>query len=160
LFRLIRQRKPRKMMLLGLGDASRALRMLSLAQRYTPPDQINFAGIDRFDSRPVEVPHFSLKDAHKLLRPTGSRINLIPGDPRDALVRAANALHSIELVVVSADQDAPSLDQSWFYLHRLLAPEAVVLREERIGEKLALRNISRTELERLAASAAPRRRAA
>ena len=84
LFRLVRQRKPRKMMLLGLGDATRAMRMISLAQRYNPPDQISFAGIDRFDSRPVDVPHFSLKDGALPVAPTGSRINLIPGDPREA----------------------------------------------------------------------------
>ena len=42
-------------MVLGLGNASRALRMISLAQRYNPPDQISFAGIDRFDSRPVDA---------------------------------------------------------------------------------------------------------
>ena len=115
----------RKMMVLGLGDATRALRMISLAQRYNPPDQISFAGIDRFDSRPVEASPFSLKDAHRLLRPTGSRINLIPGDPREALARAATVLHGIDLLVVSADQDAQSLAQGWFFVPRMLAPPGV-----------------------------------
>jgi hypothetical protein len=147
-------------MVLGLGTASRVLRIISLAQRYQPADQISFAGIDRFDSRPVDVPHFSLKEAHKLLRPTGSRINLIPGDPREALVRAANVLHSFELVVISADQDAASLSQSWFYLNRLLAGDAIVLREELSGDKAVLKSLARREIEQLAASAAPRRRAA
>ena len=160
LFRLIRQRKPRKMMLLGLGDATRAMRMISLAQRYNPPDQVSFAGIDRFDSRPVDVPHFSLKDAPSPVAPTGSRINLIPGDPREALARAVTALHGIELFVVSADQEAQSLAQAWYFVPRMLAPQAVVLREEHTGKGRVLKLMSPLDLERLSQSAAPRRRAA
>jgi hypothetical protein len=160
LFRAIRNNRPRKMMVLGLGDATRALRMISLAQRYNPPDQISFAGIDRFDSRPVEASPFSLKDAHRLLRPTGSRINLIPGDPREALVRAATVLHGIDLLVVSADQDAQSLAQGWFFVPRMLAPQAMVLREEATEKGRSLKPLSPFDLERLSAAAAPRRRAA
>jgi hypothetical protein len=160
LFRAIRNKRPSKMMLLGLGDATRALRMISLAQRYRPAEQIHFAAVDRFDSRPVDLPHFSLKDAHRLLRPTGSRINLIPGDPREALVRAATALYGIDLFVIAADQDAQSLSQAWFFVPRMLAPQALVLREELATGGHVLKPISRLDLERLSAAAAPRRRAA
>jgi hypothetical protein len=148
------------MMLLGLGCATRAMRMISLAQRYHAADQIHFAVIDRFDSRPVDSPHFSLKDAHRLLRPTGSRINLIPGDPREALVRAVTALYGIELLVISAGQDAQSLSQAWFYVPRMLSAEATVLREEVNDRRSRLNPVNRLDLERLAAAAAPRRRAA
>jgi len=160
IFRLIQKRKPRKLMLLGLGDARRALRMISLAQRYQPADAIHFAAIDRFDSRPLEVPHFTLKAAHKLLRPTRSRINLIPGDPLEGLVRAASALHSFDLVVISADQDAASMGKSWFYVQRLLAPQAVVLREQPSGDRLLLTTVSQIELQRWAADSMPARRRA
>ena len=160
LYRLIRQRKPRKMMLLGLDNADRALRMISLAQRYQQADYIHFAGIDRFDTRSVGMPRLSLKEAHMLLRPTRSLINLIPGDPRDALMRAANALHGIELVVISTDQDADSLAQSWFFLHRLLSPGASVLREEIVEGQPMLKTLGQDELERLAAASAPHRRRA
>ncbi len=160
LFRTIRNNRPRKIMVLGLGNATRALRMISLAQRYNPPDQISFAGIDRFDSRPVEASRFSLKDAHRLLRPTGSRINLIPGDPREALARAATVLHGIDLLVVSADQDAQSLAQGWFFVPRMLAPQAVVLREEATEKGRFLKPLGPFDLERLSTAAAPRRRAA
>jgi hypothetical protein len=160
LYRLIHKRKPRKMMLLGLGDAQRALRMIWLAQRYQAADTVHFAAIDRFDSRPVEVPHFTLKAAHKLLRPTGSRINLIPGDPLEGLGRAVNVLYGFDLVVISADQDAASMNKSWFCLQRLLAPQAVVFQEEFFDGRLILKLLSPLELQRLAAASMPARRRA
>ena len=160
LFRLIRQRKPRKIMVLGLGDLTRAVRMISLAQRYQQADYIHFAGIDRFDTRPVSAPRLPLKEAHVQLRATRSLINLIPGQPRETLMRAANALYGIELIVVSADQDAESMAQSWFYLQRVLAPGAVVFQEEPVEDQHVLRILSQDELSRLAAASAPQRRRA
>jgi hypothetical protein len=109
----------------------------------------------------VEVPHFTLKAAHKLLRPIGSRINLIPGDPLEGLGRAVNVLHGFDLVVVSSDQDAASMGKSWFYLQRLLAPQAVVFHEELKDGRPVLKLLSQIELQQLAAaSMPPRRRAA
>ncbi len=160
LYRLIHKRKPHKMMLLGLGDARRALRMIWLAQQYRSSNSIHFAAIDRFDSRPVEVPHFTLKAAHKLLRPTGSRINLLPGDPLEGLGRAVNVLHGFDLVVVSSDQDAGSMSKSWFYLQRLLAPQAVVFQEEPKDGRPILKLLTQFDLQRLSAASMPTRRRA
>jgi hypothetical protein len=160
LYRLIRKHKPRKLMLLGLGDVSRSLRMIAMARRYRPADSIEFAGIDRFDSRPAEQPRLSLKETHQLLRPTAARIRLLPGDPHETLPRAANTLHAMELVVISADQNSESLARVWFFLHRLLASNAIVLREEIAGEQRVLKAIPRSELDRLALTGSPRRRAA
>jgi len=159
-FKLIRKHKPRKLLLLGLSDSVRPLRMISLAKRYRPEDSIDFAGLDRFDSRPAGTPGLSLKRAHQVLRPTGARINLLPGEPYEALMRAANMLHGIEFVVISASQNTDSLSRSWFFLNRLLSPQAIVLREEVAAEQQLIKPISRAELDRLAASAIPHRRAA
>lgn len=160
LYRLIHKRNPRKMMLLGLGDARRALRMIWLAQQHRSSDSIHFAAIDRFDSRPIEVPHFTLKAAHKLLRPTGSRINLVPGDPLEGLGRAVNVLHSFDLVVIAADQDAASMDKSWFLLQRLLAPQAAVFQEELKDGRPILKPLMQFDLQQLAAASMPARRRA
>jgi len=160
LYRLIHKRKPHKMMLLGLGDARRALQMIWLAQQYWSSDSIHFAAIDRFDSRPVEVPHFTLKAAHKLLRPTGSRVNLIPGDPLEGLGRAVNVLYGFDLVIIAADQDATSMSKSWFFLQRLLAQQAVVLQEEFKDGRPILTLLTQIDLQRLAAASMPTRRRA
>ncbi len=124
LFKTILQRRPAKLMLMGLGSGERATRLISLAQKFHTADQVEFVGIDRFDSRPVDVPHFTLKEAHRLLRTSGARIKLVPGDPREALVRAANSLQGIELAIISADQEVGSLADAWFYLPRTLAAHA------------------------------------
>jgi hypothetical protein len=160
LFRLIRKHKPCKLMLLGLTDSVRPVRMISLAQRYHPTAPIEFAGIDRFDSRASGIPGMSLKLAHQLLRPTAARINLIPGDPFEALTRAANTLHGYQLVLISATQNPESLSRAWFYLNRLLAPNAVILREETAANGPILNALPQAELARLATAAAPHRRAA
>lgn len=160
LYRLIRKHKPRKLMLVGLADTVRPLRMISLAKRYHPAEPIEFAGIDRFELRTADMPSLSLKKTHRLLRPTAARINLLPGDPHEALSRAANTLHGIELVVISAGQIAESQSPAWFFLHRLLAPHAIVLREEISADQQHLKIIARAELDRMAITAAPHRRAA
>jgi hypothetical protein len=160
IYRLIRKHKPRKLMLLGLGDLVRPVRMISLAQRYSAGEPIQLGGVDRFEARPAGHSKLSLKDAHRLLRPTGGQIHLFPGDPHEALGRAANILHDIELVVIAADQDAASLARAWFFINRLLAPQALVLREEIAGDTCQLKSLPRVELERLGAAAAPARRRA
>jgi hypothetical protein len=147
-------------MLVGIADEIRPLRMIALAKRYHPEEYIEFAGIDRFDSRPAGTPGMSLKHAHQLFRRTGARINLLPGNPQEALPRAANTLHGIELVVIGAGQNFESFSRAWFFLHRLLSPQAVVLREEVTADQTVLKTISRSELDRLAISSAPHRRAA
>src|SRR5262249_28180397 len=149
--------KPLKILLIGLGDVQRGLRMISLAQRYRTTEAIHFAGIDRFDSRQENLSRLSLKEAHTLLRPTGARIHLLPGDPHEALPLAANAFHGYDFALIAADQRADSLSGAWFFLNRLLGPDACVLREEARSATPLLTHISRTELARWAAEAAPRR---
>ncbi len=71
-YRAIRKRRPRQILLLGLDNIPRALRIISLAQRYHAIDQIHFAGIDQFEARPKDQSRLSLKQAHRLLRPSGA----------------------------------------------------------------------------------------
>jgi hypothetical protein len=163
LYRYIRKARPRRIMELGLGDTVRSQQMISLAQRYHPADEVQFVGIDPFDARPQGLPRLPLKEAHKLFRATGVKANLVPGNPLEALARAANSLRDIELVVISADQPQASLDLAWFYLPRTLSAAAVLFREESSGgegKSHLLKQLSRLELERWAAAATPRRRAA
>jgi hypothetical protein len=163
LYRYIQKRQPRRIMELGLGNLARAQRMISLVQRYCPPEEIQYVGIDPFDARPQGLPSLPLKEAHKVLRATGVKVNVIPGNPLEALSRAANSLRDIELVVISADQPEKSLEQAWFYFPRTLSAGAVLFREESNagkGKSHLLKQLSRLDLERWAVAATPRRRAA
>ena len=121
IYRAIRKRKVRRILEIGIGKASRAVRMIAVAQRGASGEAIRYVAIDPFEARvPEATAGLSLKDAHRLLKPTAAQVQLIPGDPATALARAANALQNIDLVIISSDYDEQSLADAWFYLPRML----------------------------------------
>ena len=124
LYRLIRKNRPLRIVELGIGDCRRALRLIQVAQRYSGT-RVSYTGIDLFES----AERLSLKQAHRLLKPTAALVRLAPGDPYSALAAAANSLTGTDLLLISADQDSTSLEAAWFYVPRMLHPASVVLRE-------------------------------
>lgn len=162
LVRLIRQHRIRRILEIGVGEAVRTRRMISVAQRYSPEGEVRYTGIDPFESRTAnDSPGLTLKLAHRLLKATGAQVQLVPGDPFSALSRTANSLTDTELVVISSDQDGDSLARAWHYLPRTLSPEAFVFVErlEPVRGVAFLQEIDSEELQRLA-SVHQRRRAA
>ncbi|MCG8585707.1 MAG: hypothetical protein MI757_13455 [Pirellulales bacterium] len=134
LYRMIKRKRPQRMLLLGLGDGRRAVKMVELAQRYAATDDMLIAGVDMFEGRPADAPtELSLKEAHRSLRDTGTQVQLVPGDPFSALARAANGLPNIDLMLVDADQDADAVARAWFYAPRMLSDTSLVLVEQVIG---------------------------
>lgn len=162
LYRMIRRQQVRNIVEIGVGSAERALRMIEVAQATPPVGPIRYTGIDAFEMRADTSPGLSLKDAYRTLKATGARVQVVPGDPLSALSRVANTLSGTELLIVSANQDAASLAQAWFYVPRMLAAGAVVLVEEKAEAtgKLALRQVDSQEIARLSAPPAAYRRAA
>jgi hypothetical protein len=131
LFQTIHRAGPSKILELGVQDASRAVRMIALMAQYQAADAIRYAGIDLFEARPADSPgRLPLKQAHCLLKATGARVQLVPGDPLSALSRTANSLRENDLVLISADQDRAALQQAWFYLPRMLHERSIVLEQE------------------------------
>jgi hypothetical protein len=157
----VKRQRPRRILEIGLGDGERARRVISLAQRYHARHEVHFIGIDLFEDRHGELPPFPLKDAYRQLRATAARVRLVPGDPYGALVRAANSLSGIELVLISAEVSKASLAAAWFYLPRTLSKNAIVLWADGSLPDGEYRQVQRAEL--LAAARpvrAVRRRAA
>ena len=136
--------------------------MIEVAGLNAAAGEVCYTGIDLFEARPHEDARgLTLRAAHRLLKPTGARIRLVPGDPLTALSRVANTLTGSELVVISADQDADSLGRAWFYLPRMLVRDSLVLMEVPGGPdgEPAIRSIDRDEIDRLARPPALRRAA-
>lgn len=160
LYRLIHQRRVRRIVELGVGDGQRALRLIGLAQMSAGEEPVRYVGVDLFEGRPATAaPGLSLKEAHRLMQATGAKVQFLPGDPYSALARGANSNTGTELLLISAEQDEESLARAWFYVPRMLAAGATVLREEISGQgEPGWRKISQAELERL--SAAPQRQRA
>jgi hypothetical protein len=162
LYRLIRKHRLRKIVELGVGQGKRAVRMIRVAQLFAAPAAVRYLGIDLFELRGPGCPAgLSLKQSHRLLRATGAKVQLAPGDPRTALERVANSLTGTDLVVISADQEAESLSRAWFYVPRMLHERSLVLVEEPSsnGTPGRLRIVARQEVEALAARHVRRRAA-
>ncbi len=162
LYRTIRSRQPRKILQLGVGTAQRALQMISVALRHHPADELRFAGIDLFEGRSASMPAgLSLKQAHCLLKATGVRVHLVPGDANSALSRTANSLRDNDLMLIGADQDVASLEQAWFYVPRMLHAGSLVLREVPSAEGgTSWQPLSLADIDQWAAAQQSRRRVA
>jgi hypothetical protein len=156
LYRVILRRRYKSILECGIGAAVRALRMIEAATFHVPPDQVQYTGIDLFEARGDSSGGnvLLLKEAHRLLKATGARIRLLPGDPFSALARAANTLLGTDLVVISADQDPRSVAHAWYYLPRLLHCGSQVYLEEaqRPGKTGIWRLVPPEELEALASA--------
>jgi hypothetical protein len=162
IYRAIWRRRIQRIVEIGVGTGQRAARMIEVATLNAAVGDVCYTGVDLFEARPEAAgPNLTLRAAYRLLRPTGARLRLVPGDPFAALSRAANTLTGTELVVISAGHDPDALARAWFYLPRMLGRHCLVL-IEKPGEpegELALRSIARDEIERLARNATLRRAA-
>lgn len=160
LYRAIRRTRARKILEIGVGDAARTVRMIRLAQRLSNGESVRYAAIDLFEARrDAAGAKLSLKEAHRLLKPTPAQIQLIPGDPAEALARAANSLPNVDLLLISSAQSDASLAEAWFYFPRMLHDASAVYRETSSTDgTTALQTLPAGAIEKLAG--APRRRAA
>lgn len=161
IYRAICRHQVRRILELGIGTAQRAVRMIQLAGLFRPLPQIEFSGMDLFESRSAaDGPGMSLKMAHRLLGRTGARVQLIPGDPYTGLARSANRLHPFDLVVISARLDPQSLARAWFYLPQLLHDRTQVFQQRLLpGGGTCLRPVAAGEIRTLAAASVLRRAA-
>jgi hypothetical protein len=161
LYRLIRKQRIRSIVEIGIGHAQRAVRMIEVAQGTPPVGPIRYTGIDAFESRDSGE-GLTLKAAYRTLKPTGARVQVVPGDPFSALSRVANTLLGTELLIVSADQSETAMAQAWFYVPRMLVERSIVLLEEKdtATGRTQLKPMHATEIARLSRQGSGQRLAA
>lgn len=161
LFKAVKGRTIRSIVEIGVGDASRITKVLEVLQWTPQPEPIRYAGIDLFEARGASQPKLSLKAAFQQFKETGTKFQLIPGDPYSALARTANNLSQTDLVIIAADQVGESLDRSMAYLPRMIHPQTLIFQEEgdRTSSKHAYRQISVAEIQKRATSLKSRRAA-
>jgi hypothetical protein len=161
IYQAIRRCHARKIVELGIGSGQRAKQMIDVAKLASPQQAIHYVGVDPFEARAEsDGPGLTLKEAHQLLRCEGVRVQLVPGNPADALVRAANSLGKVDLLILPLEFDAETSARAWFFVPRMLHEESVVFVERLAanGQK-TLEIKPRDEIDGLA-SVAVRRRAA
>jgi hypothetical protein len=157
----IRRCQARKIVELGVGNGERALGMIEVAKLVSPSDEIHYIGIDPFEGRSEsEGPGLTLKAAHQLLRRDGVRVQLVPGNLADALVRVANSLGKIDLLILPAALESASFAKMWFFVPRMLHDQSLVFVEQTLENgQTQLESMSRSEINVLA-SMGVRRQAA
>lgn len=159
LFRMIKRRRVHSIVELGVHSIERTLRLIRMARRSSPGQEIHYAGVDLFDARPVDQPRLTLKQTHRSLAGHGATIRLIPGDVSSALARYANQLRDTQLLLVSAQHDPQQLAHAWRYVPRMLANDAVIL--QAVGDtEDRLERVTHQVIDARAAAAERERRAA
>ena len=161
LFRVIRERKVRRVVEIGVGNGGRAIKILEAASKIKSAEPPQYTGIDLFEARADRASGLSMKECYRKLKSTKANVRLVPGDPQSALAAVANSLAGTELLIISFDQQGESLARAWFYIPRLLAADATIFEEQpdlKTGE-LMLQPLSRLDVECRAVKARPRRAA-
>ena len=136
LYRAVKRTKPRKIVEFGVGDTSRANRLIQLAKRYRRNERIEYTGIDLFEASLQKS--ISLKQAHHQLSRTGVSVRLVPGELEPALARTANDLVGTDLIVIGVGHSAEDLERASFYIPRMLHPGTKLARYEGQGSERRL----------------------
>lgn len=162
IYRAIRRRHVRKIVELGIGDGGRALRMIAVARQVLAAEHdVRYVGFDRFEDRVDQAePQLTLKQAHRLILGTKVKARLVPGEPSESLIRVANTLGKVDLMILPVELESPSAARFWFFVPRLLDDDSIVLieRKDANGER-SYEELSHRTIENLAALGAVRRAA-
>jgi hypothetical protein len=151
LYQLVRRHRVRAIVEVGLSSTLRSERLIRLARRCSPSHEIRYAGIDRFDARPADLPRLTLKQTHQRLSRSGATVRLIPGDVSSGLSRYANQLQGTQMLILSADQDPETLARSWIYVPRMLTEDALVLQAvtQQAGQRPSYHQIGLVQIDEL-----------
>jgi hypothetical protein len=155
--------KARKIVELGVGDGQRALRMIEAARLASPNQEICYIGMDLFEGRSEsDGPGLTLKEAHRLLRGDRLRVQLVPGCPADSLMRTANSLGKVDLLILPSEMESSAQTRAWYFIPRMLHEGSVVFVEPDASvdsQKASWIPKTRDEIDSLAAAGAKRRAA-
>ena len=160
IYRAICHHAVQKIVELGIGDGSRALHMIEMVRQHAPGVEIHYVGMDPFEGQSSPGGSgISLKEAYQSLRATGAKVQLVPGNPSDGLVRMANSLGKVDLLILPAEFDGTNT-KAWNFVPRMLNEHSLVFVETIGADGLrSVRLMSRAEIDH-AVSAATGRRAA
>ena len=163
IYRAILEQQATKILHVGVGDGQKSLRLIEAALKGHTPREVQFTGIDLFEDRTHLAHALTLKEAHRMLRATGVRVRLIPGDPLAVLAQRANELGKLDVLLLSCTSPPAPDAPVWHYVPRLLHERSLLFMEiGSIADPAAgMQLLPRAEIDAMArAAAAARRRAA
>lgn len=133
LFRHMLRQRPSRIVEIGMGDGSRAIRIAEFLRRTAPDHELKFFGIDLFEAGPYAAEGWSLKVAHQLLKQQGAQARLFPGDPLSVLNRQANGLTNTDLLLIGDELNEEEYESCWRFLPRMLSDQTAVFVAELEG---------------------------
>jgi hypothetical protein len=160
-YRAIRRHHAQNILEVGVGDGRRALRLIEIAKLASPGQEIRYIGLDRFEDRSKsDGPGLTFKAAYQLLRSDGLRVQLLPGEPAETLLRTANSLGKIDVLLLPATLESSDFSRMWFFVPRMLHENSLVFVERTLDDGQTRWSLKpQREIDELA-SAGVRRRAA
>jgi hypothetical protein len=160
LYRLIKTLQATRIIEIGMGELSRAMAMIEVAQRFAGDKKVWYTGIDLFEARPAGMLAVPLKEAYRQLRSTDAGIRLVPGTPARSLASAANAHPNTDIILIGHEVTEDDLVGAWFYVPRMLHANSVILSERRdLAGQTSFEPILRSQIAERAARESVRRAA-
>lgn len=158
IYKAIRKNRCRSLVEIGLGDGSRSVNMIRVAQKFAVSSNVKYTGIDLFDSRENSEPKLSLIEVHRQLKAIqGVKVQLVPGEMGPAIARIANSHVRTDLIVISNGVSEKSLEQAWFYFPRMLQSSSIVMTQRQFNGPFE--TLNRLQVEKLTANRSVRRAA-
>ncbi len=132
LFSAIASQSVRQIVEIGIGDCSRAQRLLRLAvQCHGGP--ITYCGVDLFEAAPKGRPILKYKDAYCKLNAANCKTKLVPGEPTAALASCANSFTNTDLILIGNQFDSTALASMWMYVPRMLTAQTLLFQQSHDG---------------------------
>ena len=147
IYRAIKKSKTASILEIGMGDATRAETIIQVAKKFSGSGAVRYTGIDNFEAAPN--PQIKLKDCHQRLNRLDVKLQLVPGEMYSSLHRIANAHTRTDLLIISAGYDLDSLNNSWFYIPRMLHATSLVFLQDATDPQGIFKMLSRLEIERM-----------
>ncbi|MEM9413473.1 MAG: hypothetical protein AAGA30_20365 [Planctomycetota bacterium] len=146
IYKTIAKNKATSILEIGLGDATRAEKIVRIAKRYSGSGAVRYTGVDGFESQPHQK--ITLKECHQKLQDPDVKLQLVPGEIYSSLNRIANSHMRTDIVIISAGYDPQALVDSWFYMPRMLHATSKVFVQPHDDEMGSFEVLSRLEIER------------
>ena len=128
IYKTVRRNKFQSFIEIGMGNGSRAMNLIRVAQKFGGAENIKYTGIDGFDGRDESQTPLSLLEMHRQLKAVkGAKTQLVPGDLKPAISRIANSHVRTDLIVISQGFDPEELSKTWFYFPRMLHAGSIVM---------------------------------
>ena len=122
--------------------------MIQIANKYCGSGTVRYTGIDAFEANPDST--ITLKGCHQKLNQLGAKIQLVPGEMYSSLHRIANSHTRTDVLIISAGYESSSLENSWFYIPRMLHATSLVFLQAPDDREAPFEKLTRLEIERMA----------